>query len=220
MKIARLFAGAALATAAVSFPAKAQLMLQYSTTGCFYKGTTACTVGASSASILNSGLSFTGVTNGNLSVGPGGDKDINLGSFTFVGNQAFNFDPNGSSNDWGFRLWVSFISPITTPGGTDRIADFSGETSIDHTNDKLDIKFPDNSTTFTYAGGSFRLDVENVEDITWGDTKTLKGEIDCEKSDNDTCKPPTRVPEPTSFGLVAAGIAGIFAVARRRRNNA
>ena len=78
-------------------------------------------------------------------MGPGGDFDLddsndNLGRFS-LSNADFNFNPPGSNNTWGFRLFIAITSPLTTPGGTTFLGTFDGDLNVNDDDDELDIEF-------------------------------------------------------------------------------
>ena len=128
----------------VASAANAQVTISGTTSGCFFQGPIGaqCATGSSNASVGN--LTFTG---GSFSVtmGPGGDFDLddsndNLGRFS-LSNADFNFNPPGSNNTWGFRLFIAITSPLTTPGGTTFLGTFDGDLNVNDDDDELDIEF-------------------------------------------------------------------------------
>jgi hypothetical protein len=200
---------------------QAQVLFEGTTTGCFYQGNGSCS--AVHESTVGP-LKFTG-TNFSVLGGPGGVINLsNIGTFFLGGSPDFNFTPNGSNNDWHFRLYVSFSSPVTTPSGSAFTADFDGTTYINSSGDELDIEFGSSSQTFEYAGGEFKFEVDDVKDLQrykaaekyWshGQWKykngqsglaDLTGEIECKQKVKvghkyqyvSTCGPEETIPEPS-----------------------
>lgn len=202
---------AAAAMLAIPSVLSAQVNIIGTTLGCFYQGPLGgqCSAGSSPTSI--GGLTFTGSTF-DVTVGPSGTVEFgnalnNLGSFSLT-DQAFNYD------GYNFRLFITFVSPATNPGGVNVLAELEGRIRTGGSGE-VEIEFDDNFRTFSYDGGSFQFAVEEEIEIKKNQTKYVGFEVKCGKN-GGTCGPSTQVPEPATLSLVAAGLIGLVGAARRR----
>lgn len=235
MKHSRFALALAVSAAAITAPAQAQVQITGSTTGCFYQGTLGgqCATGTGTATVGN--LTFTG-RSFDVTVGPNGlnffsgNANDSFGLFS-MSNANFNFNPPGSNNTYGFRLFVSIISPITTPAGVNLIGTLDGELNINSSGDDLEIDFSNSYTTFTYEGGSFDMRAYEFDEISKNQSKYVGFKVECGGDRYwdwrkqqwvtvpGTCGTPTttEVAEPSSVLLTAAGLAGMVGVVSRRR---
>ena len=218
MNIAARLTSAAVASLALAMPASAQLTFTGYTNACFYTGVVACTpentnIGTTDVSgplvYRNSTFSVT-TAGGSAQIGnsPATPNVNNLGSFTLPNDVSVTNFANQS-----FLLNVFFTAPASVlPTNTTFMALLSG--TVDGNTGGVTINFDNNPKMFTYAGGTFTLEVADVflTNTVLGTTVAVTGNL--------VASPSTTVPEPSTYILMASGLAGLGVVARRRRNNA
>jgi hypothetical protein len=208
---------AAVAAVVLANPASAQISFTGYTNGCFYlTGGPACspeTTPGTRTDVLGP-LTYTNSTfnvtssGGVAAIGevPATPNVNNLGSISLPANSpVFNF--NGNS----FALNVFFTSPAgTSPTNTTFLATLTGNV-IDNSGGVF-FDFNNTPQNFTYNGGTFTLQVNDVSLTNTGGVNTvpLSGFINVSAT--------TTVPEPGTYALMAAGLAGLFVTARRRRS--
>jgi hypothetical protein len=212
--VARLSA-AAIAALALAAPAQAQVMFTGYTNGCFYVGAVACspetTPGARTDAL--GPLNYTNSTFSVMSTaGTAAIGEVvatpnlnNLGSFSLpVGPSAFNFVGNS------FALNVFFTAPAgVSPTNTNYLAVLTG--SVSDNAGGLFVDFDNTPTVFTYTGGSFTLRVNDVSLTNTG------ASVNAVPVTGFVTLTSTTVPEPSTYALMSAGLAGLFFAAKRRR---
>jgi hypothetical protein len=200
VKLIHLFGAAAMAAMLSAVPAKAEVFFSGSTAGCFGAGCVP-TGTDSIANLTYQSSTFSGTTIGGLlAVGsaPGTPNVNNFGSFTLAG---------GSNTYTGgvFDLVITF----TSPGGTDPnpgvyTASLLG--TVQESNGFVHIDFDNSPHNFTFAGGSFTLQVNDI-DVLLGSSPTVPvtGLI-------------VAIPEASTWAMLILGFAGVGFMAYRRRN--
>jgi hypothetical protein len=214
--VARLAAAAAAATFAFAAPASAQVTFTGFTNGCFYtvavcspettSGTRTDVIGP--LTYTNSTFNVTTV-GGVAAIGnfPGTPNTDNLGSLMFPAGPVSNFDFTGQR----FVLNVSFTAPAgVSPTSTLYSAQLLG--TVNQSAGGVTFDFDNTVRNFTYNGGTFTLAVNDVSL-----TKNVAG---TSVAVTGFLTQTSTVPEPSTYLLMATGMAGIFGIVRRRRNNA
>lgn len=215
--VSRLSAAAVAATIALAVPAQAQVTFAGFTNGCFYTagacapgtgtGGTASTLG----NLTYRTSTFNGTTSsidGSLGLGAAaGTPNIgNLGSFALA-NGTYDYNPGS------FMFRVTFTSPSgTTPGNQLFMADVMG--SVVNSDGGVRIDFDNNPMIFTYTGGTFSLVLDDVSLI----RSATAGAVS-EVALTGFIRTTSVVPEPSTYVLMASGLAGLGFAARRRRRN-
>ena len=196
MRILSAIGAAALALTFASAPASAAILFAGSTQGCFGAG---CSTFSTSANDLPGKLTFTGDT---FSGSTDTTLDIGLGTFALA---------NGTHNYTGesFTLQILFTDPTgVTPGAT-YLANLTG--SVQGNNGKIEkIDFDNTPQAFSFAGGTFTLQVFDVSPFAVGKSNSIAGQIELTSV--------TPVPEPTTWAMMLLGFAGVGFLAYRRKN--
>jgi hypothetical protein len=207
-RIVRLavIAGAALLPAI----AHAQLTVAGSTAGCFGAG---CTSFGTTATYGSSGLSY---QSGSFSTTLSNAADLDD---VVVGSLRLTEDNSNNINNGVFRLRFTFTSPATAPQ-TIFTADVDG-TYNRFSYDDATVTFG-GPQTINFAGGSFQLWVQDVQlnpsFLNSPDVDPIEAKIYGLQTVSGG--PSNVVPEPSTYVLLATGIAALGGVARRRRNAA
>lgn len=203
----RRIAAVVFASALLSQPALGQTFSGF-TQGCFVvAANTSCAPSSASASL--SDASFAGIgTAGSPAVfgtAVGGSLLLsNLGTITVARDGSSSFNNS-------FTLGINF----TAPGGNANFLAAVTGTQNGGGNGTITFNFG-GPQTVNYAGGSFVLQINDLPVVVnggSGTTSVLTGSIT-----QSVVSAPTTVPEPSTYVLMAAGLAGVGLVARRRRN--
>lgn len=200
MKFSNLFGAAVLAVAFGSSPAAAAVF-SGSTTGCFGGGCSTAPIAISDQLAFVGGPFYGSTTTGPLNVIFGG----------FGVTDPLFLDFNDSYNGQTFTLKVDFTAPAASPDPAYFSANLTG--TLNWINGgQLKIDFLGPAQHFTFAGGSFDLEIQDVTLNTgfWnhGDAEFLVG----------TFSAVAAVPEPSTWAMMILGFAGVGFVAYRRRN--
>ncbi len=214
----RLTAAAAAATLVIAAPASAQITFSGYTNGCFYTaGDLACTP-ETTPGVRTDVVGPLTYTNSTFTVSSfGGVAAIgetaatpnfnNLGSISLpAGATGINF------SNQRFVLNVFFTSPAgVSPTSTTYMATLAG--SVSDNSGAVDFDFDNSTRNFTFNGGTFAFRVNDVSLTNTGGMNTtgMSGFINVTQ---------TSVAEPSTYLLMASGLAGLAFFGKRRRNNA
>lgn len=198
MKFASLIGAAALVLGFAAAPAEAAILFTGSSAGCFGAGCSTFTTTAKDNPNLyfNSG-SFSGSTDDTLA--------INLGSFNLA---------TGTNDYTGdlFTLEVLFTLPTgVTPNGSSSVfaATVNGQVKKGQNGDVF-IDFDNTAHNYSWAGGTFTLEVGDVSKFSVGNGNSITGEITVTSA----------VPEPATWAMMLLGFSGVGFLAYRRRSGA
>lgn len=201
MKFLHLLGAAVVAVAFGSTPAAA-VVFSGSTTGCFGTGCSPAPLAITDQLAFVGNPSFSGST----TTGP---LNVVFGAFAVSDPLVFLLDFNDTYSGQ-FNLKVDFTAPAASPDPAFFSANLSGTLNW-RNGGLLTIDFGD-AQHFTFAGGSFNLEIQDVtlqtSRLNHGDAEFLIG----------TFSAVTAVPEPSTWAMMILGFAGVSFVAYRRRN--
>jgi hypothetical protein len=195
MRIVSAIGAAALALTFASAPASAAVFFAGSTQGCFGAG---CSSFSTSANDLPGKLTFTGDT---FSGPTDTTLDIGLGTFKLAeGTHEYNDS---------FTLQVLFSNPTgVTPSAT-YLASISGSVH-GHNGSITGIDFDNTLHSFSFAGGTFTMQVFDVSKFAVDKSNSIAGQI--------VLTSVAPVPEPATWAMMLLGFAGVGFVAYRRKS--
>jgi hypothetical protein len=201
MKLFSALGAAALVVTLASAPVRAEVLFTGSAAGCF--GAACAPANTANVSHLDYlGSTFSGTTTGGLlSVGsaPGTPNLNNFGSFTLA---------NGTNDYTGdvFDLAITFSAPPgTSPNPGTFVANLLG--SVQGNGGSVTIDFNNAPQTFTFDGGTFTLQVNDVS-VLLGTASTVPvtGLFTV-----------TAVPEASTWAMMVLGFFGVGFMAYRRK---
>jgi hypothetical protein len=203
----------ALAAATAAAPVHAQSVNFVGTTlGCFYT-TVVCAPAATSA-LTGGSLSFQGgsfnvtTSNGFVGVGNNAMATNNFGTFMLPATVSAQTLPATGTN---FLLHILFTTPTgVSPNPVPFMATVTGSVTADAGG--YFINFNNDPRNITWTGGNGTVWVNDVSIVNSvaATATAITGNITANQ---------TAVPEPSTLLLVASGIAGLAATARRRQSN-
>jgi len=213
MGLVKKFASVALGLAVSATVASAQVTVNYTTLGNFTGGCSgsSCTVGGMT-------LTYTALTNNVIVL------DNNNGFFSFLSYGFFTVTGGASTQQSfagvGFDMTVTQNMPlaggpqvITGPllGGIDGTS-----SSLRWNAAPISWSRPAGTGTVDYTLNTIAMlgvpGVQMQAPTSNAGVTTVQGSV--------STRPPTVIPEPSTYALMAAGLAGMFGFARRRRRSA
>jgi hypothetical protein len=210
--VTRLSTAAVLAGFISAAPASAQNIAYSGTTlGCFYTSGMSCTpvVNAMLGNLSFQGNTFSGTTQSGFgAIGNLATSDNNLGAFSLPGTiDPRNFDTEPAN----FLLFVKWITPgDAVPSDLPYTAILDGV--LGATTGGVSIRFTSVPKTFTFDGGTgaLRLNIVSLNNTGTGTSVPVTGDFRVTA---------TTVPEPSTYVLMASGLAGLMMFGKRRRTN-
>jgi len=192
VRIINFLSAAAVAVTFAVAPARAEVVFSGSTDGCFGSGCAAVNGTTSTSNLTFSDVtSFGGTTSSDqLSVG-------NFGTFSLASG-------TDGYNGTHFTLFVDFTAPANTnPNPGDFLAIITGGVTVN--SGSLHVNFNNTPQLFTYAGGTFTLELNDL-DVSVGGSTNVSGLLIA-----------SPVPEPSTWAMMMLGFMGVGFMAYRRR---
>ena len=216
--IAALFSGSVFAS---PLAAQVEVTVSGAATGRFVSNAGAFTVGQGCTTLLV-GLQYCGSSFSDKT----SEGFVGFGGNAMPGSNFNNFGSFSLSNTVKqkytgekFELMLTISSPTgITPGGANQMFTSTIMGSVNSTmNGGIFIDFDNNARMFSFTGSSDLpsvsgdgLLVVNDMSLNAGQTGAATGYFEASNT--------SVVPEPSTYALMSAGLAGLFGVARRRRN--
>ena len=200
MKFGTILGATALTLGLATASADAAVLFSGSTSGCFGAGCSNFTTVAKD----NPNLTFTGATFSNST-----DSSLFVGLGTFSlgnGNHTYTGDD--------FTLKITFTDPIGVAPSAIFTADITGkvEPAKGGQTGFASIDYDNSVHNFSWAGGTFTVQVGDVSSFALGDTNSVFGTI--------TLTSVSAVPEPGTWAMMLLGFSGVGFLAYRRRSAA
>jgi hypothetical protein len=197
MKFSGLLGAAALALSFAAAPAEASVLFTGSTEGCFGAGcSTFSTTATDNPKLTFASGSFSGSTDNTLSV--------NLGTFSLgTGTHTYTGDD--------FTLEVLFSVPAgVSPNGTSSTFDATVSGQVQQgQNGNVSVNFDNTAHSYSWAGGTFTLAVDDVSPFSVGHSNSITGEI--------VLTSVSAVPEPGTWAMMLIGFCGLGFLTYRKQ---